>query len=214
MLVVDASVAAKWFLQEADSEEALACVDRVGAAIQAAGKRATRQLAAPFKLAITGTPMENSLMELWSLLSITAPGLFPSPTKFKDYYARAIEKGRDAGLLGQLPLGVSGSPVAWIAASFISSFLFPWIQAANQAIWQSEVPAAVQGRVFAARRVMTESAGPIVLLVAVAGIALTLPRTTSAARGPAPPLRRGSAGLARPLRSNARVRVIRPGCRR
>ena len=32
---------------------------------------------APFKLAITGTPMENNLMELWSLLSITAPGLFP-----------------------------------------------------------------------------------------------------------------------------------------
>ena len=38
-----------------------------------------RQLPAPFKLAITGTPMENNLMELWSLLSITAPGLFPQP---------------------------------------------------------------------------------------------------------------------------------------
>ena len=31
------------------------------------------------KLAITGTPMENNLMELWSLLSITSPGLFPTP---------------------------------------------------------------------------------------------------------------------------------------
>ncbi len=39
-----------------------------------------RRLPVPFKLAITGTPMENSLMELWSLLSITAPGLFPKPT--------------------------------------------------------------------------------------------------------------------------------------
>ena len=38
-----------------------------------------RRLDARFKLAITGTPMENNLMELWSLLSITAPGLFPSP---------------------------------------------------------------------------------------------------------------------------------------
>ena len=38
-----------------------------------------RRLDAPFKLAITGTPMENNLMELWSLLSITAPGLFPEP---------------------------------------------------------------------------------------------------------------------------------------
>ena len=35
---------------------------------------------APFKLAITGTPMENNLLELWSLFSITTPGLFPAAT--------------------------------------------------------------------------------------------------------------------------------------
>ena len=61
-----------------------------------------RRLPAPVKLAITGTPMENNLMELWSLLSITAPGLFPSPTQFRDYYARPIEKQGDADLLAQL----------------------------------------------------------------------------------------------------------------
>ncbi|HEV8559653.1 MAG TPA: DEAD/DEAH box helicase [Actinophytocola sp.] len=61
-----------------------------------------RKLAAPVKLAITGTPMENNLMELWSLLSITAPGLFPSPTRFQDYYARPIEKRGDTELLAQL----------------------------------------------------------------------------------------------------------------
>ena len=61
-----------------------------------------RRLPVPFKLAITGTPMENNLMELWSLLSITAPGLFPHPEKFQDYYARPIEKQGSAELLGQL----------------------------------------------------------------------------------------------------------------
>ncbi|HEY1644456.1 MAG TPA: DEAD/DEAH box helicase, partial [Streptosporangiaceae bacterium] len=61
-----------------------------------------RRVPAPFKLAITGTPMENNLMELWSLLSITAPGLFPSPGRFRDYYARPIENGGQAELLGQL----------------------------------------------------------------------------------------------------------------
>jgi hypothetical protein len=61
-----------------------------------------RRLQAPFKLAVTGTPMENNLMELWSLLSITAPGLFPSPTRFRDYYARPIEKHGEAELLAQL----------------------------------------------------------------------------------------------------------------
>jgi SNF2 family DNA or RNA helicase len=61
-----------------------------------------RRLPAPFKLAITGTPMENNLMELWSLLSITAPGLFPNPTRFRYYYAQPIEKQSDAELLTQL----------------------------------------------------------------------------------------------------------------
>ncbi|WP_410610260.1 SNF2-related protein [Amycolatopsis sp. lyj-109] len=60
-----------------------------------------RRLATPFKLAITGTPMENNLMELWSLLSITAPGLFPNPARFAEYYARPIEKQDDADLLAQ-----------------------------------------------------------------------------------------------------------------
>ncbi|BBZ08846.1 DNA helicase [Mycolicibacterium doricum] len=58
-----------------------------------------RKLQAPFKLAITGTPMENNLMELWSLLAITAPGLFPDPDKFAGYYAKPIEKSGDAELL-------------------------------------------------------------------------------------------------------------------
>nr|WP_232328087.1 SNF2-related protein [Kibdelosporangium sp. MJ126-NF4] len=61
-----------------------------------------RRMPAPFKLAITGTPMENNLMELWSLLSITAPGLFPSPVRFQQYYARRIERVGDPGLLAQL----------------------------------------------------------------------------------------------------------------
>jgi superfamily II DNA or RNA helicase len=61
-----------------------------------------RRLAAPVKFAITGTPLQNDLMELWSLLSITAPGLFPSPGKFFNYYARPIEDGHDKERLAQL----------------------------------------------------------------------------------------------------------------
>ena len=61
-----------------------------------------RRLTAPVKIAITGTPLENNLMELWSLLSITAPGLFPNPARFRDFYARPIEKEGDAELLAQL----------------------------------------------------------------------------------------------------------------
>ncbi len=61
-----------------------------------------RRLATPFKVAITGTPMENNLMELWSLLSIAAPGLFPSPDRFREYYAKPIERLGQPELLAQL----------------------------------------------------------------------------------------------------------------
>jgi superfamily II DNA or RNA helicase len=61
-----------------------------------------RRLAAPVKIAITGTPLENNLMELWSLLSITAPGLFPGPDRFREYYARPVERQGDTERLAQL----------------------------------------------------------------------------------------------------------------
>ncbi|MGQ0842895.1 MAG: SNF2-related protein [Sporichthyaceae bacterium] len=64
--------------------------------------RAARLVPAPFKLAITGTPLENSVMELWALLSIAAPGLFPFPEAFKELYAVPIERNGDAEVLATL----------------------------------------------------------------------------------------------------------------
>ncbi len=69
---------------------------------QAKTYASVRGLAAPFKLALTGTPMENNLMELWSLLSIAAPGLFPDPKRFSEHYARPIERGGDSERLARL----------------------------------------------------------------------------------------------------------------
>ncbi|HEX6448844.1 MAG TPA: DEAD/DEAH box helicase [Trebonia sp.] len=69
---------------------------------QSKAYQCARKLPAQVKVAITGTPMENNLMELWSLLSITAPGLFPSPDRFREYYARPIERSANAALLAQL----------------------------------------------------------------------------------------------------------------
>ena len=66
---------------------------------QAKTHQCARKLSAPFKLAITGTPMENNVMELWSLLAITAPGLFPDAANFADFYGKPIEKSGDADLL-------------------------------------------------------------------------------------------------------------------
>ncbi len=55
--------------------------------------QAARRLGAPFTLAITGTPLENSLMDLWSMLSLAAPGLFPRPEIFTERYRKPIESG-------------------------------------------------------------------------------------------------------------------------
>ena len=60
---------------------------------QAKTHRAARRLTAPFRLAITGTPMENSLTDVWSLAAITAPGLFPNAKAFREEYVRPIESG-------------------------------------------------------------------------------------------------------------------------
>lgn len=64
--------------------------------------RIVRDLPVPFKLVVTGTPMENDLMELWSMFSIAAPGLFPSPRKFRDHYAKPISSGEDSQALPRL----------------------------------------------------------------------------------------------------------------
>ncbi|ACZ29324.1 Non-specific serine/threonine protein kinase [Xylanimonas cellulosilytica DSM 15894] len=49
-----------------------------------------RSLPAPFKLAITGTPMENDVGELWALLSVVAPGLYPSRRRFAEDYVKPL----------------------------------------------------------------------------------------------------------------------------
>nr|WP_269770446.1 DEAD/DEAH box helicase [Brevibacterium yomogidense] len=54
---------------------------------------ALARLRAPFRLAITGTPVENSLDDLWALLSLTAPGLFPSPVAFRENFTKPIARG-------------------------------------------------------------------------------------------------------------------------
>ncbi|HET8980783.1 MAG TPA: SNF2-related protein, partial [Solirubrobacteraceae bacterium] len=54
--------------------------------------RCARELDAPFKLAITVTPMENNLMELWALLSLTAPGCSPARSG-----SQSTLRGRSSG---------------------------------------------------------------------------------------------------------------------
>ena len=63
---------------------------------------AAKSVTAPFRLALTGTPLENSLRDVWSLFAITSPGLFPSPHRFDQEYVRPIESGENPGRMQRL----------------------------------------------------------------------------------------------------------------
>ncbi|MHA7296433.1 DEAD/DEAH box helicase [Pseudarthrobacter sp. MDT3-1] len=69
---------------------------------QSKAYQCARKLPSAFKLAITGTPLENNLMEFWALTSIVAPGLFSSPKRFAEYYQKPVEKNGDKGQLDKL----------------------------------------------------------------------------------------------------------------
>ncbi|MEZ5202663.1 MAG: SNF2-related protein [Micropruina glycogenica] len=60
---------------------------------QARRHQSVRKLRARTQFAITGTPLENNLMDLWALLSIVSPRLFADPAVFTERYRRPIENG-------------------------------------------------------------------------------------------------------------------------
>jgi len=57
--------------------------------------KAARALDAELRIALTGTPLENHLGELWSLFSIVFPGLLGSWEQFRERFATPIEKTKD-----------------------------------------------------------------------------------------------------------------------
>ncbi|WP_068064019.1 DEAD/DEAH box helicase [Nocardia xishanensis] len=58
--------------------------------------RAARTLASPAKVALTGTPVENHLEELWALLHLVAPRLFAHRGQFRRRFVRPIQEGSAA----------------------------------------------------------------------------------------------------------------------
>jgi hypothetical protein len=64
--------------------------------------KAVRRLSAAQKLALTGTPVENRLSELWAILDAVNPGLLGSQQRFRERFATAIERNNDAEAAGRL----------------------------------------------------------------------------------------------------------------
>jgi len=66
------------------------------------GYRAVREIDAPTKIALTGTPLENNLMEMWSILSVVCPGLLGHAKRFAEFYQKPVERDGDAERLALL----------------------------------------------------------------------------------------------------------------
>jgi superfamily II DNA or RNA helicase len=55
--------------------------------------RAAKKLRSERRLALTGTPIENRLSEIWSIMDFVSPGLLGSLKVFEEKYARPVERG-------------------------------------------------------------------------------------------------------------------------
>lgn len=60
---------------------------------QSATAHAAKELNTRHRLALTGTPIENRLSEIWSIFDFVSPGLLGTLQKFEERYARPIDQG-------------------------------------------------------------------------------------------------------------------------
>lgn len=58
---------------------------------------AAMELGAPTTYAVTGTPIENNLGELWAMFALAVPGLLGSGRHFREAFALPIERGISGG---------------------------------------------------------------------------------------------------------------------
>jgi hypothetical protein len=71
---------------------------------QTATARALRTIGGPARLALTGTPVENRLSDLWSILDWTTPGLLGPFERFVRTVASPVERNRDPVVTERLTL--------------------------------------------------------------------------------------------------------------
>jgi len=64
--------------------------------------RAARSLGADYRIALTGTPVENHVGDLWSVMQFLNPGLLGTESEFKRNYFVPIQAERDEGAAQRL----------------------------------------------------------------------------------------------------------------
>jgi SNF2 family DNA or RNA helicase len=98
---------------------------------------------AAHRLLLTGTPLQNSLMELWSLMHFLMPDVFQSQREFHDWFANPlnamVESGATAaGVLGGSGAGAESAPPDIIAR--LHSVLRPFLLRRLKADVEKQLP--------------------------------------------------------------------------
>jgi SNF2 family DNA or RNA helicase len=70
--------------------------------VAAKQSRVVRRLSAPIRIALTGTPVENRLVEFWSIMDFLNPGYLGPYKRFQQRYSNRIERRNDKVALTQL----------------------------------------------------------------------------------------------------------------
>ncbi|MEZ0347403.1 MAG: MFS transporter [Thermus sp.] len=106
-----------------------------------------------------------ALVRSASGLGGVAGGLFLSVWGGPKRRVHGVFLGMALSSLALALMGVVEGPTAWAFLAFMEAFFIPLLNGSNQAIWQAKVPLAVQGKVFAARRMIAWLATPLAMLL-------------------------------------------------
>ncbi|MBI5542465.1 MAG: DEAD/DEAH box helicase, partial [Deltaproteobacteria bacterium] len=104
LLITSYGLVVRHAAQLAEKRFATLVLDEAQAVKNAATRRsrAIRDLNADWRVALTGTPLENHLGELWSLFRVLTPGLLGSWDSFRERFVNPIERQKSAERLKAL----------------------------------------------------------------------------------------------------------------
>jgi SNF2 family DNA or RNA helicase len=69
---------------------------------QTQNAQAVKAVKADYRIVLTGTPMENSVLDLWSILDFLMPGYLGSATEFRERYEQPIARDKDEAAQARL----------------------------------------------------------------------------------------------------------------
>lgn len=69
---------------------------------QSQNAQAVKAVRSEHRLVLTGTPMENSVLDLWSILDFLMPGYLGSATDFRERYEQPIARDKDEAVQARL----------------------------------------------------------------------------------------------------------------